>query len=589
MTGRAGQLFHSYRFRIAAGYALAVGLIGAAWLWTLYAPLSSAVLEQQRAHLQSVAQAGALAMPLAADGPQAFSEALVAGTGLRLTVVDAEGVVLADTEQAPSEMESHADRPEIRSALSGDVGFDVRLSRTLGVEHVYVAVPVSLAGGRAALRVSESAQRVTAVAADWRRAGLGLLAASLVAAAVLAAWLASRATTSVSRLAESARRMAAGDLLSAVPTEAGELAILSNALSDLARQMRGRLDDLEAEQRTQRTVLDGLEDAVFLLQDGSVLFANHSAGTLFRQPHGGWHGRLFAECGLPACVGKVVRQAETEQRAIGEECPPDPAGRVLRVTAAPLDPIEGEPRTLVAVTDVTERARLDRMRRDFVANASHELKTPTAGIQLLAESAAAAARDGDTARALAFTEQIEGEVVRLRRLVSDLLDLTRLEATPRAAAVTDLREVLEIAMLSHRRSAEAKGLAFSLDVSAVAGSDTFAAIDRTDLAVALDNLLDNAIAYTERGGVSVTLTATRDEVAIAVADSGMGIPAGDLSRVFERFYRVDRARSREKGGTGLGLALVRHVAERANGVAEAESELGRGSTFTLRLPRVTAG
>lgn len=586
MRHRASRLVSSYRFRIAAGSALAIGLVGAVWLWTLYAPISAAVLDQQEAHLRSVAQAGALALPVTASDPQTFSEALIARTDLRVTIVGADGTVLADTDEDPGVMENHAGRPEVGDALAGEVGVDRRVSRTLATEHIYVAVPASLDGERVALRVSESAERVTAVAADWRRSGLVLLAVSLAIAIGLSAWLASRATASVSRLADSAHAMAAGDLGAPVPPEPGELGVLSAALSDLGRQMRERLDALDAEQRTLRTVLDGLADAVFLLHGGEVRFANRASDTLFRQPHGGWRGRAFADCALPACV------ASTVERALGggpaaEECPPDPSGRVLRITVVPLEPLETAPRSLVVIADVTERARLDRVRRDFVANASHELKTPTSGIQLLAESAATAARDGDTQQALAFAEQIEGEATRLRRLVLDLLDLSRLEAATAEATATDVREVLEVALLSHRPTASGKSLTLELDDSAVAGADVFAAVDRTDLAVALDNLLDNAVTYTETGGVTVRLQATTDEVAISVQDTGIGVPTEDLPRVFERFYRVDRARSRDSGGTGLGLALVRHVAERSGGTVEAASEPGAGSTFTLRLPRIT--
>ncbi len=251
----------------------------------------------------------------------------------------------------------------------------------------------------------------------------------------------------------------------------------------------------------------------------------------------------------------------------------------------PLDSGQEDGRVLVVVSDVTERARLDRVRRDFVANASHELKTPVAGIQLLAESAGNAAADGDVEQSLLFSGQIHAEAVRLERLVRDLLDLSRLETTAQSGEVTDIRQAIENAVVSHRAAAARSGLSLDVDLSAIRGLDVFVSAEPTDMAVALDNLLDNAIAYTETRRRNHRRHPRRVSGQGPVADTGSGIPAEDLPRVFERFYRVDRARSRESGGTGLGLALVRHVVERSGGTVVVASEEGVGSTFTVSLPR----
>ncbi len=588
MIDAARRVLSSYRIRIAVGYLIAVAVLAAGWVWTLYAPISSAVLEQQGAHLRSVAQAGAVALPLTTGTVQGFAEGLVADSELRATVIAEDGTVLADTEENPASMENHSDRPEIAAALEGTIGVNRRDSRTLGTEHIYVAVPTTHVGSRVVLRVSESASRVTAIAAAWRRNGLLLLGGSLIVAVAVSAVLAERASASVTRLVASARSMAEGNLRSAVPLEPGDLGVLSRALNDLGGQMRARLEDLEAEQRTLHTVLDGLTDAVFLTSADEVLLVNRAVASMFRTPYGGWKGASLSQSGLPACVVRAARHGASSSQAHSEDCPPDPLGRSLRVTAIPLDRVEGQAGTLLVVEDITERVRLDGMRRDFVANASHELKTPTTGIQLLAESAAAAALDGDTAQAMLFVSQIEGESTRLRRLVLDLLDLARLETAQDASGVTDARQAIDLALLSHRRSAAEKGLSLTFDDSGIRDMDAYVACDRTDLAIALDNLLANAIAYTDSGGVNLRTVTTDAEVSISVEDTGIGIPPEILARVFERFYRVDRARSRDSGGTGLGLSLVKHVAERVGGAVDVTSEVGVGSTFTLRLPRATA-
>jgi two-component system phosphate regulon sensor histidine kinase PhoR len=186
---------------------------------------------------------------------------------------------------------------------------------------------------------------------------------------------------------------------------------------------------------------------------------------------------------------------------------------------------------------------------------------------------------------MSFLGQIGAEAEKLRRLVADLLDLSRLESKAATGVVSDVREAIGLAVTGHRAAADKKGLELRMEDDDVAGQDVFAAADTTDLAIALDNLLANAVAYTERGGVTVRATADPDTVNIAVIDTGIGIPAADLARVFERFYRVDRARSRDSGGTGLGLSLVRHVVERSGGIVDIASTPDVGTTVTVRLPR----
>jgi signal transduction histidine kinase len=406
---------------------------------------------------------------------------------------------------------------------------------------------------------------------------------------MLALVVAVRSATStarpVERLADAACAMAAGDLTSGVPTESGALEPLSVALAELRAQMRARIGDLETEQQNLRAVLDGLDDAVLLLDGREVRIANRATTSMFPTTIAGMRGREVDETGLPASLSSAIIGMVDAGGAAVRDIGPDPLQRYLRLTVVPLGATESAERHLVVISDVTDRMRLDSVRRDFVANASHELKTPTAGILLLAESAAHAASDGDTPQALAFLGQIEAEAARLRHLVLDLLDLSRLEGTAVKEGVTDIRHAIDLALTAHRRAANESGLTLKTDLSAVGGVDVFARTDSTDVAIALDNLLANAITYTETGSVQVALSVDDDTVTLAVSDTGIGIPAEDLPRVFERFYRVDRSRTRDSGGTGLGLALVRNVVERAGGSVEIESAPGSGTTVTVALPR----
>jgi two-component system phosphate regulon sensor histidine kinase PhoR len=377
---RFGTIAGSFRARLIVGYVLIAAVFATAWVWSLYAPLTQAALRQQTRNLTAVAQAGALVAGEPSATAGSIAKKLVANTDLRLTIVAANGKVLADSQSNPATMENHGQRPEIRAALAGRIGSDRRVSKTQGIEELYVAVPATVGGNRVALRVSQPFTEIDAVARRSREVGLGLLAAALIIAVFIAAWASAAASRPVAELSEVAGRMAAGNLSVEVPEVPGDLQVLADSLTSLRNQMRARIDALEAEQRTLRTTLDGLTDAVFLLGGHTIQYANGAAGRLFRCPSSGWRKLDIREVGLPEPVSAAISRGlgGVEPRAI--ELDPDPRGTAYRLLVVPLD----GGRAIAVVSDVTERARLDRVRRDFVANASHELKTPVAGIQLLA-------------------------------------------------------------------------------------------------------------------------------------------------------------------------------------------------------------
>jgi two-component system, OmpR family, phosphate regulon sensor histidine kinase PhoR len=575
----------SFRARIVLGYSIVVIVLAGVWAWSLYGPVTQASLDQQRTHLQTIAQVSALAVRESTATAAADVRLIVARTNVRVTIVATDGKVLADSSQDAATMANHATRPEIAAALRGHVGYATRLSATIGTQQVYVAVPATLNGVPVALRVSEPLAQVQALADRGRQTGLLLLVISLVVAVAVGTRLSASAAEPVLKLRDAAEAMAAGDLHAPVPPAEGELGDLSRALLTLRDRMASSIGQLEGEQATLRAVLDGLQDAVFVFHGDRIVLANRAASTLFRLPSTGWSGSSIDAIGLPASLAAAVRNRLASQSVSTGEVGPDPEARYYRVTAVPLSPTVAGARTLVVIADITDVRRLDAVRRDFVANASHELKTPTSAIQLLAEAADSAAEDGDTEQALAFVRQMREEAGRLRRLVVDLLDLSRLETAPEAGSIADARALVRNALAGHRAAATAAGLSLEVVDSEVAGQDVYIKADPTDVAVALDNLLANAIAYSERGGAVVHLSADDSTVTLSVSDTGMGIPAEHLSRVFERFYRVDAARTRATGGTGLGLSLVRNAVERSGGTVEIASAHGQGTTVTLRFPR----
>jgi len=338
--------------------------------------------------------------------------------------------------------------------------------------------------------------------------------------------------------------------------------------AQLDRQIRAGADQVEV----RGLILRSMEEGVLLFDGtGQLAFANSAiAEHLNGAPDD-------LEALFPIELQRAVRRAGASTDPIRVEVETGAPSRWLRGTA---QAVGGDGSVLLVVRDVTDARRLEAIRRDFVANASHELKTPVASIRAAAETLRHGAIE-DPPAALRFTEQLEREAMRLSRIVSDLLDLSRLETGSELAERVDLDGVAadEVERLEDAAKEAGVEITRKTDPSAtVMGSGR-------DLALLARNLIDNAIRYTPEGGhVEVRVRVDGDEAILSVSDTGLGIPQRDLPRIFERFYRVDRARSRETGGTGLGLAIVKHVAENHGGVVTVTSELARGSTFEVRLP-----
>jgi signal transduction histidine kinase len=360
-------------------------------------------------------------------------------------------------------------------------------------------------------------------------------------------------------------------LLLGVAATAAVLAVVSASLRDQAQQT------MEERARTRR-VLEELPSAVILLDRGRVVYVNRAATALFGISRDAI-GTDFAEFGPEALVGAAEEAGEVG-RPIDMEL--ERGHRILATRASALGPSQ----VVLVVRDITSVRRLDAVRRDFVINASHELKTPVAGIQALAESLSLALRH-DPNRARRMVARIEHEAARLARLVRDLLDLARLEELDSGQQ----RRRVDLADVVRTQVQRMVPLAAEREISIVADlpeSSVVIAVPE-DIRSIVVNLLENAVRYNRDGGtVTVCLTRADGRVVLEVTDTGEGIPEQDRDRVFERFYRIDKARSRAAGGTGLGLSLVRHAAERHGGAVTLHSDVGVGSTFRVELPVAAA-
>ena len=542
-----------------------------------------------RRNLTAVAQAASLYAAETTASPRSRSPSeLVANTDLRVTIVAADGTVLGRLREQPGHDGEPPQPPEIAPRSPGAIG---TRSANLGD------------GGHRRSSTSRSRRRS---AAEPSRCGCPIAVRDRLDRADVARPRAVAAARRARDRARPSRRGRAalprgpsascptaaetdgrGNLAVEMPPVPADLEALADALETLRRQMRSRLDALEAEQRTLRTALDGLTDAVFLLDgDDDPLRQRRRRPHLPRRPRRAGATARSTSVGLPDSLSSAIARRLGSAGAARGRTRARPARHHAAAARGAARARRRAPRTLAVVSDVTERARLDRdaprLRRQRQPRAQDAGRRHPAAGRVRRDRR----HDGDVEQSLEFTRQIEAEAARLKRLVGDLLDLSRLETAPAPDAITDVRQAVDNAIVGHRGAAGRRGLALEVDLSAIQGQDVFVTAEPTDVAVALDNLLDNAIAYTETGSVKIAVQRVRrDRVRIEVSDTGPGIAAEHLPRIFERFYRVDRARSRESGGTGLGLSLVRHVVERSGGSVTVSSEVGVGTTFRVRLQR----
>jgi two-component system phosphate regulon sensor histidine kinase PhoR len=557
----------------------------------------------------------------------------------RITLIGIDGTVLFDSRYDPAALDNHRDRPEVRAALAGREGSFRRRSDTAGLDLFYAALPVygpaagdgNTAGNvvpigvfRLSLPVPNFRTRVIASALSrW------YLPVFFILAALGAVCLFSRSLArSLGGLVRLSRAVSGENHGGPVPliSNTREFIMLEKALLSMAAELKERVRRAREERRRLEAVLNGMNEAVFAMDEGLTLrLVNPRARLLFRMPEPD-SGDLAGDAGLSLL--EATRSTELEKTALRvlaertsleselrlHHTAEDPPSRrapeagfrrelCFRVFAGPLAGPEGGVEGVVMVLeDITRLVRLEEVRRDFVANVSHELRTPIQLVKGYAETLLDSFPEipAETAADRPFLpvsppgrealpalrrgiEIIVKNALTMENLTNDLLSLAALEDGGRGPEMErrNIAEILEEAVASVKPLAEKKKTAITLDcppgLSAPVGGSL--------LVQAVINLLDNAVKYSPAGStVRLAAAAAEGELVIEVGDEGPGIPAGHLERIFERFYRVDRARSRETGGTGLGLAIVRHIALLHRGKAEAESHAGEGSVFRIRLP-----
>ena len=520
-----------------------------------------------------------------------WAKQVAARAKARVTVVDPKGAVLADSEHDPETMENHANRPEIRLALAGQVGVAIRHSATLDRDLCYVAISFPYQSGASfILRLAVPLEELnTAVAAlRWWMFEASLIA--LAVAMVIAYLFSVRFTRRVRRLQSFAENLVATRASEELPLdEDDELGELARSLNRMAAQLRGSLDRLSLESARREAILAAMVEGVLAVDhEMRITFCNESFARVIGAPAAIAERTPLLEVVRDAGLRDMFHQVLASGKPLKQRLElPAAEGRSFEVQAAPLSvsPSALSRWGAIAVLhDITDLERLERVRKDFVANVSHELRTPLAAIRGYAETLLEGALE-DPANNRKFVEIIKAQAARLNNIASDLLVLSELESGKPDTAEPEplrVRSVLESALRTVESAARVGGI--RLDYVNV--EDVCIVGSKIRLEQALVNLLDNAIKFNRPSG-EVRIAAkgiAEGRVSITVADTGIGIASEDLSRIFERFYRVDKAHSRAVGGTGLGLSIVKHVVERMSGKITVSSELGKGTVFSLTVP-----
>ena len=597
-----GRALHLLRSRIAL--KLTLTLVGFVAVSTLVAGLylsrglERVAVEAVEARLATAARVlhDEARAALRTGATQPFAERVARSAVARVTLIALDGRVLADSErtlESLASMENHAKRPEVRAALAGGMGRDVRRSATLGTPLIYVAVPVSEAGRIVAvLRLAAPVEAATPAYESLRAVMLTGGAIALLVALGIGLFVAGRVTRPVVEMQDVARQMSEGNFdVRASVRSPDEIGTLGRSLNVMAGRLREKIGDLEEEQAKATAVLDAMVEGV-IATDGHdhIILINERARALFGLGRAGAERRPLLEVIRNVDLHDVLGESRIAPvgTVVSREIKlAEPLERVLQVHAVPLR-FTGEARGVVMVLhDITELRRLEQVRTEFVANVSHELRTPLTAIHGFLETLLDGALE-EPENARKFLQIVFRHTERLGRLTDDLTDLSnielgrislRLEPTVVSDVADSVLAIIAPRAVTGQVSVEAKLPAGLPEV----------VVDRDRLAQILINLVDNAVKYTPKGGhVRVEgRVAERGMVEVTVRDTGVGIPKADLPRLTERFYRVDKARSRDLGGTGLGLAIVKHLVLAHGGELDIDSELWKGTTVRFTLP--TAG
>lgn len=581
------QLYPSY-FLITLVAVAAVSLYATDVLRDFFLEETAKGLEE-RARLLLPQIAGALPAPDPVGAIGRICKELAKTADTRITVILPDGRVAGDSQEDPAFMNNHLNRPEVLLALRRSSGAAIRFSNTLEKNMMYAAIPVTAAGEtravlRAAVNVAAIDDRLDALRVKLLIWGGGI---ALLAAGVCF-WVSRRIARPLEEMRQGAEKFAGGNLDHRLPTpRISEMAAVSAAMNEMAAHLNDRIRTVIDQRNELDAVLSSMREGVLAIDmDERILNINIAGARMLDKSPAELAGKsiqeairnpAFQRLAQEALSGNDPKQADILFYQAGEQ--------TLNVRSSTLRDGRGERiGTLIVFSDVTRLRRLENMRRDFAANVSHEIKTPLTAIRGFVETLECGAlEDHESARR--FLAIIQRHVERLSAIIDDLMRLSRIEGEDAAVSreVQPIRPLLEDALGVCVYLAREK----SIDVALECDPNLKARVSRSLMEQAAVNILNNAIQYSNPfSQVRIAAGLGEDELTISFQDKGIGITRSHIPRLFERFYRVDKARSRKQGGTGLGLAIVKHIVAAHNGHVTVQSVPGKGSEFVIHLPRV---
>ncbi|MEA2021934.1 MAG: ATP-binding protein [Candidatus Caldatribacteriota bacterium] len=509
----------------------------------------------------------------------------------RITIIDTKGKVLGDSEKNPALMENHSDRPEIKEALQSKTGKSIRYSATLEIDMLYIAIPIItdnqiLGIVRLSLPLAEVNENITRLRRiTFFAAIIGLLIASL-ASLIMSLSI----TKPLREMTEISQRISNGDFSKKLKIRSqDEIGQFADSLNRMSEELENKIRIISEDKDKMKVILSSvIEGIVAIDKEGRIILFNHALRNMincsFDRVLGKFHWEIIRNNQLNELLKETLQKGQALTREITLFSPQE---KTFHASANPLTEKNKVWGVVVVLNDITEIKKLEKMRSEFVANVSHELRTPLTSIQGFVETLREGAID-DTKKARYFLTIIERQSNRLNNLIEDLLQLSKIESQEILMNFqsVNLKELIDQVILEFKEKIENKKHHIKVNIYPRLSR---LKVDPEQIKTVMRNLLDNAIKYTpDKGEISISVLEREKNIYIEVIDNGIGISSKHLNRLFERFYRVDKDRSRELGGTGLGLAIVKHIVQAHGGTIGVESKPGKGSKFFFSLPKSTS-
>lgn len=508
----------------------------------------------------------------------------------RITLIQQDGTVLYDSEKNAENLENHAQREEIKAVINGNAyGIGSRVSNSTGIEEYYVAVPLFDESGEVSniLRLSQPVETITQLYTEINQSLVLFIIVALLVASIITYFTTKRIIRPIEEVMDVTKELSEKHYTVRYSGQGfGEIFKLGATVNELAESLENQMLEIRQNDERLYELINHLVIGVMLLDNQrNIQMVNPAMNRILGEDTSKLLGKTYVEAiksyGLSHIIERAYRRKKAQNNEIYFYYPED------RIVDANIVPISGknpgELNVIVLLYDITEIRRLEKVRTDFVANASHELRTPVTALKGFAETLLDGAKE-DKEVLDQFLEIMLKESIRLDSIVNDILELSRVEQkqVPVNAEDVKIREAVESTFKLVKQKAESK----HMELSILEEDEMVIETDLSRLKQVLANLINNAIVYTqEKGEVVVKIYKEEEYAVIEVSDNGIGIPEDEQDRIFERFYRVDKARSRNSGGTGLGLSIVKYLVENLNGSITVESKFGLGTTFTVKLPQ----